>query len=1361
MMTTGYKRTLVPADLFRLNDNIKVEPLAERFQRNFDRRAAVFREKHIAEKINLRGETPETSTRLAREDLEDFAPGALLGILASFDTFRGDYISALCFMSAALVIQTTEPLLSKRLINFVTLKALGFPTSNGQGVGFAIGTGLMIMCSCVCLNHAFYLSTFTGARMRGVLTKVILDKSFKLDARSRNHYPPSKITSIMATDVSRIDLGIGFSLWTFCFPIPIIIAIAILIHNIHAPALVGIGLMLVYLVFAGSFGMLLFKLRSEALKRTDSRVSLVKEVLNNLKIIKFYSWEVPYFDMISKIRNSEMNYLLKMEVVRSIIISVASSLTSVSSYAAFLVLYAVASPEKRNPATIFSSVALFALLSNALIVLPLSLSAVIDASIGMKRIANYLACDEVDKQLLLSMTPSSDQMEKSDSDKALVFQNACFEWEQFEDESEDEDSAKTAEAKKEIQNRKKAKVKAKKEAIKLQKAFLKEKQKNPDATQPEAAAQLFGQKQEKEALNTFKLGPVNFEVNHGEFVAITGKIGCGKTSLLNAINGTMKRTSGSLFTDGELVTCGVSWVQNATVRNNITFGLPYDEDWYNQVIFSTCLQTDLDILPAGDQTEVGERGITLSGGQKARLCLARAIYARPSIILLDDVLSAVDAKVGQHIMDHCILGLLKNETRILATHQLSLISSADRVIFLENQNTISVGKMKEMKDSNPAFRDLMEYHSKAHSADEDDDSKGVTEGESGEVKNQSASKKFNEGDGIIMTEEFKSVNAIGLRVVSRYIGTGARGFVFNWIIFASCAMTVLYVFFELFQNTWLSFWVEYKFKDKDNGWYIGLYTLFMVLSVIFNILGFALIVFIMNRASRILNIEACRRVFYVPMSYMDVTPMGRVINRFTKDTDVLDNEMGDKVAMVTLFSTLLSGILILCVIYLPWFAIALPFVLFAFIFIASFYQASGREIKRLEAIQRSKVYNNFNETLTGMETIKIYGKKDLFLEKNSYLINKMNEAYYLTVANQRWLDIAVSMLTTGFVLLIAFLCVFRVFKISPASVGLILSYILLAAGLLSMLVVIFTQVEQDMNSAERVLEYAHDLPQEAPYHIPETKPAVSWPDRGVIEFRDVNMSYRPELPLVLKGFTASINPSEKIGICGRTGAGKSSIMLALYRIVELTRGSIEIDGIDISKLGLNDLRSKLSIIPQESVLFEGTVRKNLDPFGEKTDDELWSILRRTDIVSSDEFEKVKAQSSTDPNLHKFHLERVVEKEGINFSLGERQLISFARALARGSKILILDEATSSVDYATDKKIQDAIVSEFSDCTILCIAHRLRTILNYDRVIVMDDGRIVEFDTPKDLFNKEDSQFRQMCNKTGITEGDFELAEKFE
>lgn len=1352
-MITGYKRTLEPNDLYKLNDKLKADALAARFEAIFARRLAEDKRRHL-ELLNSQMNSRQilnscqnllNSPDLANlADLADYVPSDTLCLWSLFETFKWQYLTS-CFMCAlAQVGWTCNPLLSKKLIAYVQRKALGIELNTGKGVGYALGVSLVVFCSDILFNQMYYLSSLTGAELKAIFTKVMLDKSFRLNARSRRVYPASKITSIMSTDVSRIDVGLATAPMIIVAPVPLAISIGILIHNLKAPALLGIGIMILFLGFAGFLGALLFKYRKLATTQTDARVSYMKEVLNNLKMIKFYSWERPYLAMIKAVREKEMTSLLKMEVTRSVIISVAVSLSLVASFASFMLLYGTASASKRNPASIFSSVALFNILALVFINLPLAIAGSTDAYIGMRRVGQYLASDEhVEDEK--RVTSETDRQLMEEKNLALTVSNATFEWEIFD--IPDEEKIK--------EEKKKQKEKKKNDKKKKKKLSL-------DEISHEAVTKL----EKPTSANTFNLRNIDLTVTKGEFVVVTGLIGSGKSSLLLALEGSMKRNSGQVKTNGSLLMCGAPWIQNSTIRENVIFNNPYNKSWYEQVIDVCCMDSDLEILPAGDQTEIGERGITLSGGQKARLSLARAVYARSDIILLDDVLSAVDAKVGKRIVDECILGVLRKKTVVLATHQLSLIESADKIVFLNGDGTIDVGTSESLRRSNEAFQKLLS-HSTTENYDEEEESSipsqtdesikkvvveaQISRGTSASSTNEKTdSQKQNEGK-LIMEEE-KSVNAINADVYVRYIFAGIPGVKGAMIFAAVIIFSVLSVFFNLFTSTWLSFWVEYKWRNRSDGFYIGFYAAFTVLALVTLTLGFLGVIYVMNMSSRTLNIRAAERILYVPMSYMNVTPMGRIINRFTKDTDVLDNEMGDRMAMIIYFASFIGGVLILCIIYLPWFAIAVPFLIFIFFGFANFYQASGREIKRLEAVQRSLVYNNFNETLTGLDTIRGYDKIDVFLSKNIRLVDKMNEAYFITVANQRWLDVAVSFLATIFAIIISFLCVFRVFKINASSVGLLLSYTLQISGIITSLVVVYTRVEQDMNSAERIIEYVYDLPQEAPYIISETTPNPAWPQQGQIDFNHVNLAYRPGLPMVLKDFTVHIDPNEKIGICGRTGAGKSSIMVALYRMVELTSGNITIDGIDIRTLGLNNLRSKLSIIPQDPVLFQGTIRKNLDPFGLATDEQLWETLRRARIIKSEDLNEVKSQ--TDPSkMHKFHLNRDVDVDGENFSLGEKQLIAFARALVRGSKILILDEATSSVDYATDKILQEAIVEEFCECTILCIAHRLKTILNYDRVMVMDQGQVVEFDKPINLFKKQ-GIFFQMCEKAGINEKEF-------
>ena len=1402
VMNTGYKRTLTPKDLFTLSDDIKVETMAARFMAIFTLDVERAKLKHVKKKCKKRGETLESSSVDFDTDVEDFKVSPIMFFFTIWKTYKYQYFAASVCLAIANSAQAVNPLLFKKLITYVGLKAYGIEQGVGKGVGYAIGSCLIEFLGAVLFNHFFYKAMMTGAETKGVLTKALLEKSFRLSAESKHKFPVGKITSMMGTDLSRIDLALGLQPFIFVFPIPIVISIAILIVNIGAVALIGIGVMLLFMAVIGGTTAKLYSYRTKANKYTDIRVSYMKEVLNNLKMIKFYSWEPPYYENISSTRTKEMDIIYNMQTLRSIVTALAMSLTGFASLVAFLVLFAVDN-DRKNPASIFSSISLFNVLLTQVFMLPMALATSADAFAGVGRVSTFLTTGEVDPKEL-ETDISADVLQRMDKEDVVIeVNNASFEWEIFEDIEEKD-------PKKEKEEKKKAK-KAAKETKKLAKQA-----KNSQTITPseEELSKIDSPKFTEKELSTESksveekvfagLNNINLSIKKNEFVVITGMIGSGKTSLLNALSGFMKKTSGEVLVSSSLLLCGYPWIQNTTVRENIVFGSEWDEEKYNRVIFACSLESDIEILPGGDLTEIGERGITLSGGQKARINLARAVYGGREIILMDDVLSAVDARVGKHIMNNCILDLLKDSTRILATHQLSLIDSADRVIFLNGDGSISVGTNEELQKSNPGFAALMAHNAKTEEDDEDEkidvdlDKQKFEEHHEVEkeliqrqvtrasaVDEEAIRKDYNknvEEDGHLIEDEDRGVNAIALDVYLTYVKLGSGKYTAWGIVPPMLVFMALATFCQIFTNTWLSFWTENKFSGKDDNFYIGIYVMFTVLSFVFLALEFMSLVYMTNTAAVKLNIAAVQKVLKVPMAFMDTTPMGRILNRFTKDTDVLDNEIGEQINFALFMLSNVVGIIILCIIYLPWFAIAVPFLGFMFIAVSNYYQASAREIKRLEAVLRSFVYNNFNEVLNGINTINAYKAESRFVAKNDRLINGMNESYYLTIGNQRWLGIQMNIIAVLFSLLIALLCVNRVFKISPASVGLLLSYVFLIGGTLSMLIRTFTQVENEMNSVERISYYSFSLPQEAPSYITENSPPPEWPAKGEIHFKDTSLAYRPGLPLVLKNLNFSIKGSEKIGICGRTGAGKSSIMTALYRLSELDGGSIVIDDIDISTLGLHDLRSKLSIIPQDPVMFRGTIRKNLDPFDQSTDDQLWGALVRTGLVEADRLDVVKAQVKVqkedksdhgDNNngadkkgaeegsiLHKFHLDQMVEDEGVNFSLGERQLIAFARALVRNSKILILDEATSSVDYETDAKIQNSIVNEFADCTILCIAHRLKTIINYDKILVLDKGEIKEFNTPWNLFKTKDSIFQQMCIKSNIVEEDFHRVSKF-
>ncbi|CAH6718182.1 oligomycin resistance ATP-dependent permease Yor1p [[Candida] jaroonii] len=1266
ILRIGYQRTITKEDLFEITNDLKVEEMYKTFERNL-----IKRQKGNHSSYSL--------------------------LFALLETFRYQYALSIICIVLCDAGNSCIPLATRKLIEYVGLKASGVETGIGKGVGYAIGCTASVTVCYILGNLYMYYAGMTGSQAKSILTKFLIKKAFVADDLSKHEYPVSKLTTFMATDLSKIDLAFNLAPFLFSFVPAFAIAVAILAVNIGAPMAVGLGVIILFCIASAILTTLMIKLRIASLVFTDRRVSYIKEVVDNLKIIKLYSWEEPYSENIKKARTQETRRLYKLQFYRNNLIAIAISLSLFASMASFLVLHAI--DGDNDPARIFASVSLFGLLGFFIINVPMAVSCVADGIISLKRVSGFLKSGEAEDPEKDSDTESYGLDEKL----AIQVVNGEFIWRSFANENNE---SPKEEGKKESGN-----------AVESEK---------PEPTNDNRGSKLF------------KLKDINLTIRKGEFIIVTGMIGSGKSSLLQSIAGFMTKTEGSIDSNGSLLLCGQPWVQNETLRNNIIFGNSFDEDLYKKAIFACELNNDFDTLPAGDNTEVGERGITLSGGQKARVNLCRAVYNNPDIILLDDVLSAVDARVGKHIMDHCITGLLKDKTRILATHQLSFLDYADRIVFLNEDGTIQVGTVDELQN-NEQFVNLMSHNSKAISNEEAEELDS-DEIEEIEVEQTTKSEAKDLVDGKLVEEENRAINSITWDIYHKYLMLGSKPFPVPIFLLLILLTISLSTFTQLFTNVWLSFWTESKF-DKSDNFYIAIYVVVTVMSLVLLILQFLCYIHLTNLASRNLNLKAINMLLGAPMSYLDVTPIGRILNRFTKDTDALDNEIVEQVRLFAFSLANIVGTLILCVIYIPWFAIAIPIMTLIFLFVGSYYQASSREIKRLEAVQRSLVHNNFNESLTGMDTIKAYNDVDRFIQKNDFLIDRMNEANFLVNAIQRWLGTQLNLISFGIVLIISLLCVFRVFNISAASVGLLITYTFGLPNMLVLIVKSYTQLENEMNSVERMCEFAFEIPQEAAYRINETRPN-NWPSRGNIEFHNVKMRYRSNLPLTLKDISFSVKGGEKIGIVGRTGAGKTSLTAVLYRLVEF-EGDIMIDDVRISDLGLNDLRSKLSIIPQESILFRGTIRRNLDPFDEKTDDELWKALITSGLVDQ--------RVGTD---HKFHLDASVEDNGSNFSLGEKQLIAFCRALIRQSKILVLDEATSSVDYKTDKFIQDTLKTEFNDVTVLCIAHRLTTILKYDKILVMDDGNVAEFDTPINLFRNKSSIFRQLCERAKITSQDF-------
>lgn len=739
------------------------------------------------------------------------------------------------------------------------------------------------------------------------------------------------------------------------------------------------------------------------------------------------------------------------------------------------------------------------------------------------------------------------------------------------------------------------------------------------------------------------------------------------------------------------------------------------------------------MLPHGDQTEIGERGINISGGQKQRLNIARAIYFDADVVLMDDPLSAVDAHVGRHIFDNAILGLLKDKCRILATHQLWVLSRCDRIVWMEQGKIQAVDTFENLMRDHKGFQVLMESTDSEKKQEEGEETAVVGKAEAvGENKDKKRKKQ-----AALMQQEERAVSSVPWSVYGAYIR--ASGSLWN----APLLVFVLLVTqaSNIVTSLWLTYWTSDKF-GFTTGTYIGVYAaLGFVQALLMFAFSLTLTIF-GTTASKVMLRQAVTRVLRAPMSFFDTTPLGRITNRFSRDVDVMDNNLTDAIRMYMFTIAMITSIFGLIIAYFHYFAVALVPLYILFMFAAAYYRSSAREVKRYESVLRSHVFAKFGEGLSGVASIRAYGLKDRFVKDLKKSIDDMNAAYYLTFSNQRWLSVRVDTIANCLVLTVGILVVTSRFSVDPSIGGLVLSYILGIVQMLQFSVRQLAEVENGMNAVERLHHYGTQLEEEAPAHTVEVR--EKWPEKGEIVFDNVEMRYRENLPLVLSGMSMHVKGGERIGIVGRTGAGKSSIMSTLFRLVEISGGTITIDGVNISTIGLHDLRSRLAIIPQDPTLFRGTVRSNLDPFNEHTDLELWSALRQADLIPADaNFEDRKTDTS------RVHLDSVVEEDGLNFSLGQRQLMALARALVRGCQIIVCDEATSSVDMETDDKIQNTIATGFRGKTLLCIAHRLRTIVGYDRICVMDAGRIAELDTPLALWQREGGIFRGMCDRSGI------------
>ncbi|KAI6041615.1 ABC protein [Pisolithus marmoratus] len=1362
LIVLGYQRSLQASDLYKLDLSRQAGPLAEKLEAAWKGRvqaAAVWNAKlgrgevhpSIAKRLIWAIRTvPLPRSLRKRSYSEQYAEleqhwrevgGKKYPSLAWAlnDVFGWSFWPSGVYKVFGDVARLMGPLVLKAIISFAEQRSAahsaGEPLPNIlRGISMAIGLWALTIVASICNNQFYWHSMETGILARAALIACIYERGVKLTGKERVKLTNAALVNHISTDVSRVDAcAQWFVTWTA--PIQVTVCLIILLgrsmaHSYLGPsALAGFSLFILVVPMQRQLMRLQRRIRLRSMIWTEHRTKVLLEVLGAMRVIKYFSYESPYFSELLSSRKKELHETSKIQTLSSASFALGSSLPVLGATLAFIT-YTLTS-NNFSTAAIFSSLSLFQLLRQPMMFMPRALSAIPDAAFALERLSVIFHADLITGETL---------MVDESQEEAVLIRDVTFEWESSEkiDRSVSDISSRSRRG-------------------------------GRNSGRGDQARHTTNTGRESDGLRkdapVFKVQGVNLVIPRGCLAAIVGPIGSGKSSLLQGIIGEMRKVSGHVSVGGRVAYCSqTAWIQNATLRENVLFGQPFDEKRYWRVIELSCLLPDLELLPDGDLTEIGERGINLSGGQKQRVNIARALYFNSDIVIFDDPLSAVDAHVGKSLFEDVILGSLRScgVTVLLVTHAIHFLSQVDYIYTMKDGKIVESGPFDELLERNGEFARLAREYG------------GQTDGATGGAEEDEASSKLAlqknvtiddaklksakvheraEGkgklEGRLIVKERRNTGSVSLNVYWAYLAAG-RGV----ITLPLLVMFLLVMQVSQIMNSYTLVWWESNTWNRPNSFYQILYGclgLGQALSTFF--LG-ASIDLLSHFVSQNLYSQSIEKVFHAAMSFFDTTPVGRILGVFggDVDSDVSSSRPTSNLVTAMVTMSLVLGSVVVVSIVEPYCLIAVVILYLGYSYLVGFYRASAREVKRLDSMLRSLLYAHFAETMTGLSTIRSYGEMKRFIAANRYYIDLEGRSLYPVIANQRWLAVRLEFMGAMLTFLVALLAVTDVSGINAAQIGLTLTYTMLLSQMLSLVTKQMADVQNNMNSIERIVQYTREetVPQEAPHEKSNVGPPANWPHKGAIEFKNVQMSYRPGLPNILHGISLSIQGGEKIGIVGRTGAGKSSLMLALYRIVELSGGTITLDGIDISILGLKDLRTKIAIIPQDVRLHAGTIRSNLDPFNQYDDAKLWDALYRSCLVDQP---SVKEETGT----NRYTLDTVIDTEGINFSVGERSLLSLARAIVKDCKVVVLDEATASVDLETDNKIQRTITTEFRDRTLLCVAHRLRTIISYDRILVMDAGMIAEFDTPQSLYQKEGGLFRKMCERSNITLKDIETS----
>ncbi|XP_070381871.1 multidrug resistance-associated protein 1-like isoform X3 [Dermacentor albipictus] len=1136
----------------------------------------------------------------------------------------------------------------------------------------------------------YYLSCCLALRIKTTLVAFLYRKVLTAWSTGGEQRSAGEVINSITLDTDKVYQAVLFAGELWGAPLRLLITMAMLWQYLGPSCLVAVGVVMVVLFCSFFFARRVQVVQTLQMEKKDKRVKYVHELFSGIKILKLYAWEEPFQQRVVDVRKAEMEMLRKIAFYFSLMNFVWNCISFLVSLVTFMTFLMVGS-HGLDPVTAFVSLALFNTLRFSLLLIPDLIVGCVVCNVAMGRMKEFLLSEDVDPNQVGNQPYGAD---------AVTIRQASFSW----------------------------------------------------------------HRQERLVLQD-----VDVRIAQGQLVAVVGQVGCGKTSFLSAILGELRCVKGSINRKGKVAyVAQQAWIQNATVRQNILLKRQHHSCFYDRVILACQLQTDLAELPAGDQTELGMRGVNLSGGQKQRINLARAVYQNADLYIMDDPLSAVDAQVGSALFHGVIgpRGLLRKKTRVLATNTLSLLPLTDMVIVLHEGRVKEVHRapfgqrlfekglaLKALIAASPPSQQPQHHGTTDGGAarapvkvSHDEKSYDVTSGDMSSLSVTMAKRPNPQGTlsgyakpGQLIEDEAFHVGKVEYEIYRDYVKRfGPVMFVVMLLSYAACRA------FDVLSSVWISSWSEEVLQVggnaslPDSGWRLSVYGLLGVCQGLAIFLGTLVLGLCALAASGSLHDEALGRLVRAPMSFFDTTPLGRMLNRFSKDLDQADIQIGLVVDCVLEQLSDVLGILLLITLYIPTFLPAVAPCALVYFVVQKLFVRTFRQLQRLESVSRSPVFNCIAETVPGVQTIRAYAVQRAFVALTDALLERWISCAFHLMAAERWLTVRLNFLGTAVSLVTACLLVHGRDSFGAAVIGLTLLYSLRLTDALNFLVRFTAELENSLISVERLHEYTK-TPTEAPWRVTPA-PSSDWPQEGAVQFVNFSTRYRKDLDLVLRHINLEIQPSEKVGVVGRTGSGKSSLTLSMFRILEPAEGDIVIDGVAISRIGLHDLRSKITIIPQEPILFCGSLRLNLDPKGERTDDQVWAALNKAHLST---FFQDKAEK----------LDFVIEEDGKNLSIGQHQLICLARALLRNTRLLILDEATASVDPDTDVLVQQTIRRDFAHCTVLTVAHRLQTILDADRIVVMKSGEIQEVGVPADLLRNHKSAFYAMAREAGLGSDD--------